>query len=158
MKFELNLKDGKLCLDLGDLFYMAYEAQPDEFDQLEFIKKFAWMPQVREEIIKVLKEDYSRPSYCEEVHKEREKFLAAMRDEEIKFYASLIVEKVEDKIRWDREYWKLYHVVREYVTDGVKIPEMEKINFDYRKELEQVIIEAFKKNLPKQGNDEPDKN
>jgi len=148
---KITLKEGKVCIDLGDLLYMVWEVQPDEFDQVEFIKKFAWMPQVREEVIRILKEEYSRKSYNEDVHEAREALLVIMKEEEIKFYANVIAKKVEKIQREDRDYWKLFHAVKDHLPDGLEVPKTGGLDIDYIYKLEEMIVGVFEKHLPKQG-------
>lgn len=146
---KIDLKDGKLCIPLDHLFYEAHYLQPDEWDQVDFVNRMGWLPQIREEVIRSLKDEYSGRHLNPDIHKEREDFLVAMERKEIQYYAGVIAGQVEDARRADRDYWKLYHWLHDA---DIKIPEgfpqREKIDFDYRHELEKVIEDALLTKLP----------
>lgn len=154
MDLGLTFDNGRICVDLGKLLYHVHEAQPDEFDQVQFIEQFAWMPQVRKEVIRILKEEFARPHYNENVHQAREELLTAMKEEAIKYYVDKIASKIEELHTDEIDYMKMYNAARPYLPDDFKMPPHEKLNRDYRAELEKIIADAFKERLPKQGSDE----
>lgn len=152
---KVELKDGKICIPFDTIFYQAYDLQADEWDQVQFINNMAWMPQIREEVLRILREQYSGPNYNTEYHEEREKLLKDMQLREVDYYARLIAARVEDTRRVDADYWRLYDWLREAnVQVPDRFPQRGQIDFDYRRELEAVITEALNTKI-EVGNDRP---
>lgn len=152
---ESELKDGKLCVPIDELLYEIAYMQPNEYDLVEFVNRMAWMPQITKEVLRIWMQEYSRGSCNSEIHDIRKALLDAVGRREIEFYAGLIANKIEEFRRDDRNYWKLYNAIRDWCNaNNIKYPsfsEKEKIDFDYKRELEKIIQEAFNAKLPNES-------
>lgn len=142
MRCEIKIKDNHITMPLDELFWLLHESYEDEFDAKQLIERLGWIEPIREEFLRSLMEEFSRPNYNEGIHDEREQLLVSVKQEEIKYYASKLAGIIEDKRRWQKNYWKLYHFYRDRLhqisTDFP--PPTEDIDFDFKKEL-QVILE-----------------
>ena len=145
---KIKIEGGNICLDLNDLLYEIWTTQKDEFDQVEFVKSFAWMPQIREEVINILKNEFARENYNPDVHQARKELLDAIKEKEIEYYADKIASQIENARRWRENYYKIYHYLHDIKMDSCRgFLEPSNIDFDYRKELEKIIIKALKEDI-----------
>jgi len=149
IKIKIEGKN-KLILDLSDLFYLLHDSFDNEFDAEEFINDLGWIPQIRKQIIKTLKNEYSRGSYNNNVHKERNELLEAMKEKELEYYTNYVADLIEERNRWNNNYWKLWHWYNERLDEHFHTkgspPDTDKIDFDYREEVAKYIQSVLKQN------------
>lgn len=149
MNIKIDAEKNELKINITELL-QAIEEATDEFDKGEFFRSVSWIPQIREEIIEQLMNAHSGHSYNTQVHEERNALLCAVKEREIEYYADCIAEKIETLKRENEDYWKLYNFYERTVgrvPGAPYTPRTEKIDHDYRKELEIIIEEALSKKL-----------
>lgn len=150
---ELKIDDeGRIQLDMLDIVREVVGNTPN--DRLwELVEMFGWQDRVFKMVSNALAVEFSRENYNTHLHESREMFLKHIKQEEIKYYASLIASRVSDAERHGDSFWKLYHwcsehgVFRDY-PDALcaKLPRSS--DWDFRQQLERDVVEAFKQKFP----------
>jgi len=151
MKLEINDK-GKIELDMHDIITEVVGDTPDE-ELDELISMFGFQKRIFKMTSEALAKEFSRANYNTNIHECRDLFLKHIKQEEIKFYASLIVNKLDDYKRTHEAYWTLYR----WCSDNNVFRNFEKypsvlnsppIDFDFRRKLEEDIAQAFTEKYP----------
>jgi len=145
MRLPIN-KDGNIELDLFDIVSEVVGKATEE-ERQTMVEYFGMQEPIRKWMVERLAEEYSRPSFYEEVHNDRKDFLRKIKDEELAFYASLIVERVNDECRHQQAYWKLYYwCSANNITrmNGFPSPILHPSDWDWRKELEDRVKQIIK--------------
>lgn len=149
MQLPIN-KDGNIELDLFAIISeVVHRATPEEREAI--VEDFAILKPIREFIIDKLANEYSRPAFYEEWHQDRLKFLKAIKQEELEYYASLIVHKMIDEHRHNKAYWELYrwcsdnHITR---MEGFPHQALKPSDWKWEEELENTVKEIIRKERP----------
>ena len=146
MKLEINDK-GKLELDMYDIITEVVGNTDDEKLE-ELIRMFGFQKRILKMVSVALAEEFSRENYNTNIHEARELFLQHIKQEEIKFYASKIVNTVDNYKRTHASYWELYNwcsqnnIFRDYPNHPSSL-NSPPIDFDFRRELEKDIAKIF---------------
>ncbi len=98
-QFTEDADGDHLVINLYDLVEQVVRMTPEE-DIGTFIEALGITRKVREFMVDRLSKDYSRPSYNSDVHDDRVKFLKAIKDEELAFYACAIASQITEEMRW----------------------------------------------------------
>ncbi len=149
---ELKINDKmQIELDMYDIINEVVANTPQD-RMWEIIEGFGWKNPIFKMVSEALAKEYSRKSYNTHLHENRDLFLKHIKQEEIKFYASVISDKLSDAKRFSDSYWKLYHWCSSHGVFGDHgYPEGDfpiKTDFDAKQELESVIYQAFLEKLP----------
>jgi hypothetical protein len=151
MKCNIEIKNDKVSINVSDLFFLLHDAYEDDFDAEKFIADLGWLPQVRKSIIETLKHEYSRESYNENIHKERDELLTAMKEKEIEYHTAYVTKLIEENKRLNADYWRLWHYYRDILRNDFNHkefpPDTEKIDFDFRKKVEEYLLTLIKKEI-----------
>jgi len=149
MQLPIN-KDGNIELDLFDIVSeVVHRATPEERETM--VEYFGLMKPIRDFIIDKLANEYSRPSFYEGWHDDRLKFLKAIKQEELEYYASLIAGKVEDERRHNKAYWELFWwCQRNNIThmEGFPHQALKTGEWEWKREVEEIVKEAIKQQRP----------
>ena len=140
---KINTNTMKIEIDVRELLCEIHD-HADEFDITGLLEDFGWMDKIRKNIIEELKSSYASDSMSPSLHKEREELLMAMKDREIEYYARQIAGKMEDCSRWQDVYFKVWHWCCDNDIKYNNFPDTEKIDFDFRKQLEEMVIKKMK--------------
>ncbi len=146
MKLEINDK-GKIELDMHDIITEVVGNTDDE-NLEELISMFGFQKRIFKMVSVALAEEFSRENYNTNIHEARELFLQHIKQEEIKFYASKIVNKLDDYKRSHEAYWQLYHwcsennVFQQYHEHPSPL-NMPPLDFDFRHDLETHITKIL---------------
>jgi hypothetical protein len=150
MKFHIT-DQGKVEIDMMDIISTVVSNTADD-ELWKLVEMLGWQERMLKFVSQVLAEEYSRESYNESIHESRDLFLKHIKQEEIKFYASAISEKVCDAKRYNEAFWELYHwcsdkgIFREYHDYPKDLPEM--TDFTWKHQLEDTIETAFLEKMP----------
>lgn len=149
MQLPIN-KDGNIELDLFEIISeVVHRATPEEREAI--VENFAILKPIREFIIDKLANEYSRPSFYEGWHHDRLKFLKAIKQEELDYYASLIVGKIVDEYRHNKAYWELYHWCSNHdITrmEGFPHQALKPSDWKWKEELEAMVKAVIKQERP----------
>jgi len=144
---KVNIEKDELIINFKDLIYEFYYKMSKE-QILDLIEHFGWLPKLFKVTSKMLTDEFSRKNYNEFIHEERAEFLQMVKEKEIEYHADRLASLIEERIRKSRDYWKLYHYVKEtfghHLDATWKPPKNEEINFDLKRELEDMIARALK--------------
>ncbi|MEE9304589.1 MAG: hypothetical protein V3U84_12505 [Thiotrichaceae bacterium] len=149
MRLPIN-KDGNIELDLFEIISEVINRATEE-ERQTIVEFFGFQRPIRKWMIERLADDYSRPSYCEEVHNDRLQLLQSIKVEELSFYAGLIVEKMLDERRHNKAYWELYHWCSEHkitLTAGFPHQTLKPDDWNWRQELEETVRQIVKQERP----------
>ena len=149
MRLPIN-KDGNIELDLSEIISEVVGKATDE-ERKTIIEYFGFLIPIRKLVIDMLAHEYSRPSFYEDVHKDRLELLTKVKQEELGYYAALIVDKVEDERRHNKAYWELYHwCSNNNITSRPSFPHqaLKGGDWNWRLELEKVVTDIIKKERP----------
>lgn len=151
MKLEMNDK-GNIELDVHEIITELIGNTPDE-ELDDLISMFGFQKRISKMVSEALAKEFSRENYNTNIHECRDLFLKHIKQEEIKFYASLIANHVENYKRDHENYWKLYHwCSNNNLFQGREgypsILHSSPIDFDFRKELEAEVVKAFAEKFP----------
>lgn len=142
---ELKLKvnnEGKLVLDMHDLLAIAVENTADD-DLWKLVEMLGWQERIFKLVSVALTEEYSRENYNTYLHEARADFLKHIKEEEVKYYASVISNKICDAKRHSDAYWKLHHWCRENDIKGYPYDTLMPTDFNWKLQLEKTIQDAF---------------
>ncbi len=139
MKCNIEIKDGRFSMSMEDLLVLIHDATEDEYDAERLIEDLGWIKQIRAKVIDILKHEYSSTTMSRTLHAEREDLLDLMGERTIQYHANKIADMIEDKERWRRDYWKLYHAINYPESCGISVPQTNNINFVCRRELENIL-------------------
>ena len=115
------------------------------------IEYFGFQEPIRKWMIERLAEEYSRPSYCEEIHRDRLDFLKRIKDEELSFYADLIASRVSDERRHNKAYWELYHWCQSHnITriDGFPYQALKASDWDWKNDVAKTVRHIINQERP----------
>ena len=149
MRLPIN-KDGNIELDLFEIISEVIGRATEE-ERQTIVEFFGLQKPIREWMIERLADEFSRPSYCEEIHNDRLKLLQSIKVEELSFYAGLIVEKMTDEHRHNKAYWELYRWCQEHkitLTDGFPHQALKHGDWNWRQELEEAVKQIIKQERP----------
>jgi hypothetical protein len=151
MKLGINDK-GIIELDMLDIVREVVGNTPDE-ELDELISMFGFQKRISKMVSEALAEEFSRANYNTNIHECRDLFLKHIKQEEIKYYASVITDKLDDYKRAHEQYWKLYnwcsanHVFQGH-DDYPSVLNSPPLDFDFRRALEADIVKAFAGKFP----------
>jgi hypothetical protein len=141
----------KIEMDLYDIIDEVVSNTPED-RMWEIIEGFMWRKPILKMCSEALAEEYSRKCYNTHLHENRALFLKHIQQEEIKFYASVISDKLSDADRHDKSFWILYHWCSEhdvFRTHGYPCGDLPlKTDFNAKRELEDVIYKSFLEKFP----------
>lgn len=149
MELSLN-KNGNIELDLYDIITEVIGKATEE-EMVDIVECFGLQKPIREWMVKRLADEFSRPSYNEEIHKDRLELLQSIKVEELKYYADLIVDKMIDEHRHNKAYWELYHWCSNHeVTrmDGFPHQALKPSDFEWKRELTETVENIIKEKRP----------
>jgi hypothetical protein len=149
MQLPIN-KDGNIELDLFEIVSEVVNRATEE-ERQTIVEYFGFQKSIREWMIKRLADEYSRPSYYEEIHKDRLELLRKIKIEELNFYASLIVGKMIDEHRHNKAYWEIYRWCSDHnITrmDGFPHQALKPDDWKWRGELEETVTQIIKQERP----------
>ena len=149
MRLPIN-KDGNIELDLFEIVSEVIGRATEE-ERGAIVEYFGFQKPIRKWMVERLAKDYSRPAYCASVHEDRLELLNLIKQEELEYYASLIVEKMVDEHRHNKAYWKLYHWCSANnitIMDGFPHQALKCSDWDWRQELEMIVKDIIKKERP----------
>jgi len=143
-------KEGNIELDLFEIVsQVVHKATPEEKEAI--IECFGLQKPIREWMVNRLATEFSRPCYCEGIHADRLKLLEAIKQEELNYYAALIVSKVEDERRHNKAYWELYRWCQAHNITGMEgFPHqaLKHSEWDWKLEIERIIKDIIKNERP----------
>ncbi len=149
MQLPIN-KDGNIELDLFDIVSeVVHRATPEEREAM--VENFGILKPIRDFIIDKLANEYSRPSFYEGWHDDRLKFLKAIKQEELDYYASLIADKLSDEERHQKAYWELYWwCQKNNITNMAGFPHqaLKCSDWKWKQELEDTVRQIIKTERP----------
>ena len=149
MRLPIN-KDGNIELDLFDIVSEVIgRATPEERETI--VGYFGYQPSIRKWMVERLADEFSRPNYNEEIHKDRLELLQKIKVEELKYYADLIVDKMVDEHRHNKAYWELYWwCQKNEITrmEGFPHQSLKTSDWDWKLELENTVFEILKRERP----------
>lgn len=150
MDFKVNDK-GKIELDMWDIIHEVVANTPED-DMWSLVEMVGGQDRMFKFVSEALAEEFSRPNYNTHCHEAREMFLKHIKQQEIKWYASLIASKVPDAKKNSEAYWKLYDWCSKHeVGRGDKtFPTIfdQPSSTDFAHELEVTIEQAFLEKMP----------
>lgn len=149
MQLPIN-KDGNIELDLWQIVSEVVHRATKEERQM-MVEYFGMQEPIRKWMVERLADEYSRPNYYAEVHKDRLEFLRKIQEEELDFYASLIVGKMVDEYRHSKAYWKLYRWCSDHgITRQAGFPHqaLKPSDWNWKLELENAVKEIIKTERP----------
>lgn len=149
MQLPIN-KDGNIELDLFNIVSeVINRATPEERQSI--IEYFAILKPIREFVIDKLANEYSRPAFYEGWHDDRLKFLKAIKQEELEYYASLIVNAMIDEHRHNKAYWEIYRWCSDHdITRMAGFPHqsLKHSDWKWKEELENTVKQIIKAERP----------
>jgi len=149
MQLPMN-KDGNIELDLFEIVSEVINRATQE-EREAIVEYFGYQKPIREWMVERLATEFSRPSYYEEIHKDRLEFLRQIKEEELSFYADLIAQKVADERRHNKAYWELYHWCSNHNithTDGFPHQALKSNDWDWKNEVAETVKEIIKQERP----------
>lgn len=149
MQLPIN-KDGNIELDLWEIVHEVVNRATEEEQQM-MVEYFAMQKPIRKWIVERLADDFSRPNYNTSIHEDRDELLTKLKDEELKYYASLIVEKMIDEHRHNKAYWEIYHWCSDNnITrmEGFPRQALKHDDWKWRLELEETVGTIIKQDRP----------
>lgn len=158
MQLPIN-KDGNIELDLFDIVHEVMNKATEE-ERQTMVEYFGVQEPIRKWMVERLANEYSRPNFYEEVHKDRLDLLKRIKQEELAYYAGLIVNKITDEYRHHKAYWELYYWCRENnITNMAGFPHqaLKSSDWKWKEELEKMVAETIRQERPsflevKEGN------
>lgn len=111
------------------------------------VEYFGLQKPIRKWMVERLANEYSRPSFYESVHKDRLELLQKIKQEELSFYACLIVEKMTDEHRHNKAYWEIYRWCSDHnITsmEGFPHQALKSDDFKWEQELEETVKRIIK--------------
>lgn len=149
MQLPIN-KDGNIELDLFEIVSeVVNKATPEE--QEAIVEYFGFQKPIRKWMVDRLANEYSRPSFYEEIHEDRLALLKQIKQEELAFYADLIAQKVADERRHNKAYWELYHWCSNHGitrTAGFPRQALNSSDWDWKNEVAEIVEEIIKQKRP----------
>ena len=149
MRLPIN-KDGNIELDLWEIVHEVVNRATEEERQM-MVEYFAMQKPIRKWMIERLSNDFSRPSYDSSIHEDRHELLTKIKEEELNFYASLIVEKMLDEHRHNKAYWEIYRwCSHNNITRMAGFPHqaLKHDDWKWRQELEETVATIIKQERP----------
>ncbi len=149
MQLPIN-KDGNIELDLFDIVSEVIGRATEE-ERQTIIEYFAMQKPIRKWMVERLAEEYSRPSYYKSVHEDRLDLLKRIKEEELSYYAGLIVEKMIDEHRHNLAYWELWRWCSDHkIThmEGFPYQALKTSDWNWKQELEETVKTIIKKERP----------
>ncbi len=149
MQLPIN-KDGNIELDLWEIVHEVVNQATEEEQQM-MVEYFAMQKPIRKWMVERLADDFSRPNYNTSTHEDRDELLTKLKDEELKYYASLIVEKMIDEHRHNKAYWEIYrwcsanNITR---MEGFPHQALKHDDWKWRLELEETVGTIIKQDRP----------
>jgi len=150
MELKINDKQ-KIELDMYDIINEIVSNTPED-RMWGIIEGFMWKKPILKMCSEALAEEFSSNSYNTNIHEARDLFLKHIKQEEIKYYASVIAEKSDNERRHHNSYWKLYHwcaeheVFKEHGYPPFETPE--RYDPDWRTKLEQIVEQSLLNKFP----------
>jgi len=145
MNLPIN-KDGNIELDLFDIVSEVIGRATDE-ERETIVVYFGLQKPIRKWMVERLAEEYSRPSYNEEIHKDRSELLQKIKVEELNYYATLIAGKMIDEHRHNKAYWELYRWCSDHnLTCMVGFPHkaLKNSDWEWKEEVEEIVRNIIK--------------
>jgi len=151
---EIKINDGSIQISLRWLLSELEDVPPDQL--LGILDGLSWNPVIIAKTVDLLANEFSRENYNTCVHTARLDFLCRVKEQEIKYYANSIADKIEERFRKINDYNRLYHHVFEHYghVNLSKFPERQKIDFEIRRELAAIVENAFKERMVEPGEGE----
>ena len=149
MRLPINDK-GNIELDLFDIV-SEVTGKATEDERIAIVEYFALQEPIRKWMVERLANDYSRPGYSSSVHDDRLELLRSIKEEELNYFASLIVEKMIDEHRHNKAYWEIYRWCSDNnITrmEGFPHRSLKYDEWDWRMELEQTVRDIVKQERP----------
>ncbi len=149
MQLPIN-KEGNIELDLFEIVSEVVGRATQE-EREAMVEAFGFQEPIRKWMVERLANEYARPSYNENIHKDRAELLAKIKDEELKYYADLIVDKMVDEHRHNKAYWELYHWCSDHnITNMAGFPHqaLKSTDWKWQQEIEEVVRNIIKTERP----------
>ncbi len=149
MQLPIN-KDGNIELDLFDIVSEVMGRATEE-ERQAMVENFGLQEPIRTWMVTRLANEYSRPSYNENVHKDRATLLTQIKEEELKYYADLIVDKMTDEYRHNKAYWEIYRWCSDHnITrmEGFPHQALKCSDWKWKQELEETVRQIIKTERP----------
>ncbi len=149
MRLPLN-KEGNIELDLFEIISEVIgKATEEERDTI--VEYFGLQKPIRKWMVGRLADEFSRPCYNESIHDDRSDLLQKIKDEELKYYASLITDKMVDEHRHNKAYWEIYRWCSDHgIThmEGFPHQALKLSDWDWKREIEETVRNIIKTERP----------
>lgn len=149
MRLPIN-KEGNIELDLFDIVSEVIGRATEE-ERETIVGYFGLQKPIRKWMVDRLADEFSRPSYNEEIHNDRLALLQKIKAEELKYYADLIVDKISDEHRHNKAYWELYWwCQKNEITrmEGFPHQALRTSDFNWKLELEETVQQIITQKRP----------
>ena len=149
MQLPLN-KEGNIELDLFQIISEVIGNATEE-EREAIVEYFGLQKPIRKWMVERLADDFSRPSYNTDIHEDRADLLRKIKDEELNYYAGLIVEKVKDEKRHNKAYWELYWWCQAHnltSQEGFPRQALKPSDWKWNLDLEETVKQIIKTERP----------
>ncbi len=149
MNLPIN-KEGNIELDLFEIVSEVIGRATEE-ERQTMVEYFGLQKPIRKWMVERLADEFSRPSFDENIHKDRLELLTKIKDEELSYYADLIVDTMVDEHRHNKAYWELYRwCSANKITsmNGFPYQALKSDDWQWKQELETTVREIIKRERP----------